>query len=79
MARHGHDPCPDLRASRLDRRRYRANRYLWILVPIVPAIMVEQVGIACLRGAGDTVSGFVVKAIVVAIDALKAEDGGSTI
>lgn len=47
---------------------FLANRYLWILVPIVPAIMVEQVGIACLRGAGDTVSGFVVKAIVVAIN-----------
>jgi len=45
-----------------------AIRYLWILVPVVPAIMIEQVGIACLRGAGDTVSGFVVKLIVVAIN-----------
>ena len=45
-----------------------AIRYLWVLVPVVPAIMIEQVGIACLRGAGDTVSGFVVKTIVVAIN-----------
>jgi putative MATE family efflux protein len=41
-----------------------ATRYLWILVPVIPAIMIEQVGIACLRGAGDTMSGFVAKTIV---------------
>ena len=41
-----------------------ATRYLMILVPVMPAIMIEQVGIACLRGAGDTVSGLVVKTIV---------------
>ncbi len=35
-----------------------ASFYLWILTPIIPAMMIEQVGIACLRGAGDTVSGF---------------------
>jgi putative MATE family efflux protein len=34
-----------------------ALRYLEILIPVIPAIMVEQVGIACLRGAGDTISG----------------------
>jgi putative MATE family efflux protein len=39
-------------------------RYIWIVVPAIPAIMVEQVGAACLRGAGDTVSGFVAKSIV---------------
>ena len=41
-----------------------ATAYLWILVPVLPAIMMEQIGIACLRGAGDTVSGFVAKTIV---------------
>jgi putative MATE family efflux protein len=41
-----------------------AVRYLSILLPVIPAIMVEQVGIACLRGAGDTVSGFVAMAVV---------------
>lgn len=41
-----------------------AVRYIWILTPVIPAIMLEQVGVACLRGAGDTVSGFVAKSIV---------------
>lgn len=38
--------------------------YLWIVVIAIPFIMIEQVGAACLRGAGDTVSGFVAKSIV---------------
>ncbi len=41
-----------------------AARYLMFLVPIIPAIMIEEVGIACLRGAGDTMSGFVAMAIM---------------
>ncbi len=41
-----------------------AASYLWILIPVIPAIMIEHVGIACLRGAGDTVSGFIVMAVV---------------
>lgn len=41
-----------------------AVRYLQFLVPVIPAMMVEQIGIACLRGAGDTVSGFVAMAMV---------------
>jgi putative MATE family efflux protein len=41
-----------------------AARYLWLLTPVIPAMMVEQVGIACLRGAGDTVSGFVAMSLV---------------
>lgn len=41
-----------------------AQRYLTILVPIIPAIMIEQVAIACLRGAGDTVTGLIAKIIV---------------
>ena len=34
-------------------------QYLAIMLPIVPAIMIEQVGVAVLRGAGDTVTGLV--------------------
>jgi putative MATE family efflux protein len=34
-----------------------AIRYIWIVTPAIPCIMLEQVGSACLRGAGDTVSG----------------------
>lgn len=41
-----------------------AARYLAILVPVIPAIMIEQIGIACLQGAGDTVSGFFARTIV---------------
>lgn len=42
-----------------------ANEYLSIILFIVPLIMCNQVGAACLRGAGDTVTGFVAKLIVV--------------
>jgi putative MATE family efflux protein len=41
-----------------------ATRYLTIELCVFPAIMVERVGIACLRGAGDMTSGLVVMAIV---------------
>lgn len=41
-----------------------AVRYLYILVPIIPLLMIEQVGIACLRGAGDTFSGLAIKVLV---------------
>ncbi len=41
-----------------------ALHYIWIITPVIPAIMLEQVGVACLRGAGDTVSGFAAKSIV---------------
>ena len=34
-----------------------AVRYIWIIAPAIPLIMLEQVASACLRGAGDTVSG----------------------
>jgi putative MATE family efflux protein len=47
-----------------------AERYIWILTPVIPAIMLEQVGIACLRGAGDTVSGFAAKSIVNVVNVL---------
>jgi putative MATE family efflux protein len=38
--------------------------YLWILVPVLPLIMLEQVGISCLRGAGDTFTGLAIKVLV---------------
>lgn len=42
-----------------------AYRYMWVITFVVPLIMCSQIGAACLRGAGDTVSGFVVKVVVV--------------
>jgi len=41
-----------------------AVRRLAIMLPILPAIMCEEVGFASLRGAGDTVSGLVTMALV---------------
>lgn len=41
-----------------------AQRYLEIIAPVVPLIMLEQVAAACLRGAGDTWTGFLAKAVV---------------
>ena len=41
-----------------------AVRYLYVIVPVIPLIMLEQVGIACLRGAGDTRTGLMVKVLV---------------
>lgn len=41
-----------------------ATRYLTIELCVLPAIMIERVGIACLRGAGDMTSGLVVMTIV---------------
>ncbi len=43
-------------------------RYLWLVLPAVPAMMLEQVGVACLRGAGDTVTGVVAMIVVNLID-----------
>ncbi|HMP79152.1 MAG TPA: MATE family efflux transporter [Pirellulaceae bacterium] len=45
-----------------------AGDYLLIIVWVVPLIMFEQVGAACLRGAGDTVTGFAAKSIVVVVN-----------
>lgn len=41
-----------------------ATRYLLIELTVLPAIMVERVGVACLRGAGDTVSGLLTMMVV---------------
>jgi len=38
----------------------RATLYLRIFLPVLPASMIEVIGIACLRGAGDTISGLIV-------------------
>ena len=40
-----------------------AGRYLIVLLFALPAIMVGQIGIAALRGAGDTVTGLVAMAL----------------
>jgi putative MATE family efflux protein len=45
-----------------------AVRYVWIITPAIPLIMIEQVGSACLRGAGDTVSGMAARVVVNAVD-----------
>ncbi len=50
-----------------DAARY-ASEYLWIVIPVIPLIMFEQVGAACLRGAGDTITGFVAKLVVVIVN-----------
>jgi putative MATE family efflux protein len=41
-----------------------AVRYIWIVTPAIPCIMLEQVGSACLRGAGDTISGMMARIAV---------------
>ena len=41
-----------------------AVRYLGFILPVVPAIMVQRVGIAALRGAGDMVTAFWVMSVV---------------
>jgi putative MATE family efflux protein len=45
-----------------------AVRYLWIVLPAVPAIMLEQVGVAALRGAGDTMTGMLAMIVTNAVD-----------
>lgn len=45
-----------------------AQEYLSIVTLVIPLVMFEQIGAACLRGAGDTVTGFLAKALVVAIN-----------
>lgn len=44
--------------------------YARIVILAIPLIMFEQVGAAILRGAGDTVTGFVAKSIVVIFNVL---------
>ncbi len=37
-----------------------ATVYLMFIVPVLPMIMIEAIGVACLRGAGDMIGGLVV-------------------
>lgn len=41
-----------------------ATTYLYLVLPALPLIMAEVVGIACLRAAGDMITGLVVMALV---------------
>jgi putative MATE family efflux protein len=41
-----------------------AQRFLHILLPAMPFMMLELVGISCLRGAGDTVTGLITMILV---------------
>ena len=45
-----------------------ATQYLVIELIVLPAIMIERIGIACLRGAGDTISGLATMTIVNVIN-----------
>ncbi len=45
-----------------------AHQYLRVITPLIPWIMLSQVGAACLRGAGDTFSGFATKLVVVIVN-----------
>ena len=47
-----------------------AREYLGLVVFAIPMVMCTQVGAACLRGAGDTVTGFVAKSFVVLFNIL---------
>ena len=47
-----------------------ATRYVNYILPVLPLVMVEAVGIACLRGAGDMVTGLVVMSIVNVVNVL---------
>ncbi len=41
-----------------------AGSYLWIVSFAIPAIMLEQIGTAALRGAGDTITGLIARVAV---------------
>lgn len=45
-----------------------AMRYLNWVFPLLPAIMLETVGVACLRGAGDTKAGLWVMTLVIVVN-----------
>ena len=66
---YGGDQLIRLLQLETDASRY-ASQYLMVLVPFIPWIMLEQVGIACFRGTGDTVTGFVAMTSVNVINVL---------
>ncbi len=57
------EPTIDLLNAEPEVARLTA-RYLYFLLPVLPAVMLTQVGPACLRGAGDTVTGMIAMGVV---------------
>jgi putative MATE family efflux protein len=49
-----------------------ALRYIRIMTPAIPAIMVEQIGSACLRGSGDAVTGLIARVALNAVNMVLA-------
>lgn len=47
-----------------------ATRYIRILSIAIPFVMLEQVGAACLRGAGDTVTGLTARVVLNLVNAV---------
>jgi putative MATE family efflux protein len=45
-----------------------ALRYIRIMTPAIPAIMLEQIGSACLRGSGDAVTGLMARVVLNAVN-----------
>lgn len=45
-----------------------ARQYLNHVIPVIPFMMIQLIGTACLRGAGDTMSGFITMSIVNVIN-----------
>lgn len=45
-----------------------AQRYLQFLIPVLPAMMLESVSIACFRGVGDTATGLAIMTLVNAVN-----------
>ena len=45
-----------------------ALRYIRIMTPAIPAIMIEQIGSACLRGSGDAVTGLIARVVLNAVN-----------
>ncbi len=45
-----------------------SGQYLGFVVPVIPLLMVQVVGVACLRGAGDMVAGLGIMAVVNAVN-----------
>ena len=44
--------------------------YLHYMLPVIPLMMIEAVGIACLRGAGDMIAGLIIMAVVNVVNVI---------
>jgi putative MATE family efflux protein len=49
-----------------------ALRYIRTMTPAIPAIMIEQIGSACLRGSGDAVTGLIARIVLNAVNMVLA-------